>query len=298
MKHFPHSNYKKTLVIGSEGFIGRHFLKAYRHSHPDSIGTHRIATNTALAFDLCQPDLAELPIRKGEYGYALIAAAVPRIGECERDKEKTFLTNVTGTLKLAEQLVERNITPILFSSDYVFDGKTGGYNETSPTNPLNEYGRQKVLLEQRIKEICNENYLMIRPSKVYGMIRGDKTLLDEMAGLFLAGKTVRAAFDQTFCPILIEDLINAIIYLQANDCRGLFHICGPEIWNRFEIASALAKELQVKESLVQKISLDDLKESFLRPKKTDMKSDKFQKTSGMKMTPLSESIRKMGELAK
>src|SRR3990167_3100968 len=144
----------KTLVIGAQGFLGRHFLQAYRATDPTIIGTSR------KELDLASPNLDALDLTG--YTHALIAAAVTSIARCEKEKEATYQCNVTGTLELIRQLHQKNIVPIAFSSDYVFDGIAGDYTEDSPIHPLNEYGRQKAQLEKGIREICGGNYLLIR----------------------------------------------------------------------------------------------------------------------------------------
>lgn len=186
--------------------------------------------------------------------------------------------------------MDRGIVPIFFSTDYVFDGKKGGYTETSKAHSLNEYGRQKALLQEKLQQACGENFLLIRPSKVYGLEKGDKTLLDEMAQSFIQEKKVRAAYDQIFCPILIDDLVRAVMHLQEKNCRGIYNIAGSDVISRFEIAKALAREMNVDESLVEMISLNDLKEPFLRPTNTSLNCDKFLQFSKMTMQPLSKSI--------
>lgn len=48
---------------------------------------------------------------------------------------------------------------IYISTDYVFDGKSPPYAETAQTNPLNEYGRQKLAGEKVTLEKCPGKFL-------------------------------------------------------------------------------------------------------------------------------------------
>lgn len=271
----------KTLVVGSDGFIGRHFLKAYQKNDPTTFGT------TIDTLNICQPTLKPFDLTGVEY--ALIVAALPRIAQCEQEKELTRRVNLTGTLELVQQLIDKRITPILFSTDYVFDGIAGNYNEESPLNPLNEYGRQKAELQKELPKICGDNFLLIRPSKVFGHTSGDGTLLDEMVTHLRLEMPIRAARDQFFSPLSITDLINGVIALQNKQSRGVFHICGTKC-SRFEIGQAIARRLSSNMSLVQSISLDDLKDAFQRPKDTSMICDKFNETTGIKIKPVMNYI--------
>ena len=55
---------------------------------------------------------------------------------------------------------------IQISTDYVFDGLTGGYKEEDVPNPINEYGKSKLLGE---KNALKNNGLVIRIEMPYGL---------------------------------------------------------------------------------------------------------------------------------
>jgi len=283
----------KTLIIGCQGFIGRHLWKQY----PTSAGTHRIASKNILPLDLSDPELKVLPLNWKEYSHAIICSAISKIGFCEREKESSFLCNVQGTLALARQLTDRDIFPIFFSSDYIFDGKNSPYDEESSLNPLNEYGRQKALLEQEIPKICGSNYLIIRLGKVFGTTPGDRTLLDEMVSSLLQGQTIRAAHDQVFSPIFLDDAIDGIIALQTKQATGLYQLCGCETWSRYDLACLVARSFNIKEQKnIHNISLDDLNEPFQRPKNTAMRNERFMKATGLRPRSIINCIQKMTAL--
>jgi dTDP-4-dehydrorhamnose reductase len=226
----------------------------------------------------------------------MIAAAVCRMSLCEQDKESTFQCNVERALYLAQYFAQRGITPILFSTDYVYDGIAGDYTEASRPNPLNEYGRQKVVLEELLPSVCGDNYLLIRPGKVFGLEKGDKTLFDEMASHLTQHIPIRAAYDQIFSPIAIQDLIQAVFSLQRLRLKGVFNICGQEKWSRYDLGLKIAEKLLVPLHLVEPISLDDLKETFKRPKCTTMRLDKLLQNIEIEMTSMEEYIEKIAFL--
>jgi dTDP-4-dehydrorhamnose reductase len=262
---------KKTLVIGCQGLVGKYLWQSFPHA----IGTHRTASEGIQKLDLAHPDLSELNINWKEYEYGAIASAIAKIGVCEQEPKISFAVNVTGTLQVAEQLLQKGLTPIFFSSDYVFDGKQGGYDELSLHNPLNEYGRQKALLEQEIPRLCKTNYLLFRLGKVFSLQKGDKSLLDEMAQRIVSKKPIRSAIDQIFNPVLIDDVVRSIHILQERKSRGSYVLCGSESFSRYDLSMRMIKLLNKEPSLIEKISLDDLCESFKRPKNTSMNNAKI-----------------------
>lgn len=279
----------RTAIIGAGGYLGRHLLAAFRAFDPDALGVNVVSPGTH-HLDLAAPDIRPLKLRESGYRYAIITAAVTGLVRCEREKEYTRARNVAGTLELARQLTEEGVIPVYFSTDNVFDGREGGYVDEAPTNPQNEYGAQKAEVERRLPEVSRGRCLIARLGKVFGLIRGDRTLLDEMAGRLTGGQEVAAARDQIFCPVLIGDVVRVVLGLQAVGATGLFNVCGPEVWSRFDLAQALAHALDVAPHLIRGISLDDLKEPFRRLKRGDLVCRRLRATLALEFQPMTACI--------
>lgn len=268
--------FPRTLVFSARGYLGKHFLEFYRSFHPSAIGTHH-QTNTQglMIIDFLDPQVEEILQQDGSYKYALIAGAYSRPAICEQFPEKSRRCNVEGTLQIAKACIERDITPIIFSSDYVFDGKEGDYTESSSTSPVNEYGRQKALLEEKVLEKYPDKALLIRLGKVTGNQKGDCAMLDEMAAALIHDRKIKAAVDQIFCPILVQDVVYAISELQKKNLRGLFNLCGQEKWSRYDLALEVCRCLGKNPELIEKINLAELNDPFSRPGNTAMQTKKL-----------------------
>jgi dTDP-4-dehydrorhamnose reductase len=292
----------ETLIIGADGLVGRHLLAAYRKVHPHTLGTTRRRrpdgqTQSGLAYlDLANPDLNALPLKSGNYLAAIIAAAASKVAQCAGDPESTRQVNVTGTMRLIEQLWDRGILPIFLSSDYVFDGTSlTGCADDEPLCPSTEYGRQKAEVEQALSA-SGKPYLVCRLSKTYGLDKGDGTLLDEIAARLMAGQVFSAAYDQRFCPTFAGDLPAAIMELQAREPTGMVNLCAAQSWSRWEIAQAVARHLGAPERLIQRISLDDLPGNLVRPKNTSLIPRRLQRETAAKFISLEEGLMRLGTL--
>ncbi len=281
--------YYKTMVIGRDSLIGRAFSELYSKADSNLFATSRRGKCTYPFLDLIEPiDLSYFP--EEGYSWAVIAAAVPSILRCEMEKELSYRINVSGTLSLAAQLAERGIQPIVFSTDYVFDGVKGSYVEDDPVNPLNEYGKQKAELEQRIASVTGGNYLLIRLSKVLTDQLNDGSMVAEMVVKLMKGERISAAVDQIFSPIFLDDVLQSVALLQKCRAKGLFNVSGPEVWSRFDLALAVAGAISADESLVNGIRLKDLNEPFERPLKTDMKSEKIKAIQAIPFRKISDYL--------
>ena len=259
----------RTLVIGATGYVGKHLLAHYRKTYPDALGTSRRAAAIGDGYaylDLQCTDLEHLDL--AGYRHAIIAGAAARVEACEREPHRTAEINVNGTIAVIRQLWEREILPIFLSTDYVFDGaRLDGYDDLAHPNPCTEYGRQKAAVEAFLAE-SGRPFLVLRLGKVFGVVKGDGTLVDEMAGLLTTVRTVAAAGDQVFCPVWVEDMVRVVEEIQRRDLRGIVNLCSPWPWRRFDLARAVARAVKAPLELVREISLDDLPGLARRPKCT------------------------------
>jgi len=270
------SGIPKTAIIGASGFLGRHFLPAYRKLYPDCVGTIKgypdHGSGHLYHLDLNSPDITDLRLSARGHKEALIFAATTRVNISEDEKIAARKANVDGTLELIRQLTEEGIKPVFFSSAYVFDGEKGAYTSESRVNPITEYGKQKADVEARIAPITGGNFLVVRLSKIFSRVKEDGTFLDEIARVLSSGGVYRAAFDQILCPTLVTDIIDAVGLLQAKGATGIINVCSPEVWSRYDLAAALAGSMGVAADKVIRAPLDEIMASSKCPKNTSMVS--------------------------
>jgi len=282
----------KTLVIGCRGFLGSAFLDAYRKIYNDSIGQDIDPPhlNDCYFIDLASPSIRPLKLKEKGYEDALILAGITKVALCEKEKERTRQINVYGTTRLIEELIEEGIKPIFFSSDYVFDGEKGGYRDYDPVSPINEYGRQKAEIERTMGEIGTGNYLIIRLSKVFSLQKGDNSLFDEMARVIYNGGKIKAATDQIFSPVLINDVIKAVLELQSKRATGIFNVCSKKAYSRYELALMLTRKMKKKEKQIEPIYINDLDPEIKRPKNTSMVPKRLFEETGLEFDNVPECI--------
>jgi dTDP-4-dehydrorhamnose reductase len=93
-----------------------------------------------------------------------------------------------------------------------------------------------------------------------------------------------------FCPVLVGDVVRAVLALQAVGATGLFNVCGPEAWSRFDLARAVAEALGADPALVRGMSLDDLKEPFGRSRRVHLVCRRLRAAVDLEFQPLATSI--------
>lgn len=87
----------------------------------------------------------------------------------DEGKEINHLVNVLGTRNIARAAEKIGAVIVYISTDYVFDGslEDDEYRVDAQTNPLNEYGKAKLMGEEAIQKYASKFYI-IRTSWVFG----------------------------------------------------------------------------------------------------------------------------------
>jgi len=132
----------KTAVIGASGFIGHHLINKYRLQYPKCIGTSFSNNKTnLLKFDIKNPNIETLNLDRTGHKAVIITAFKSNIFYCENEPSKAYEVNVDGVLQLIKNLSKTTLKIIFLSSEYVFDGIQGSYNDDHPRNPRTVYGK-------------------------------------------------------------------------------------------------------------------------------------------------------------
>jgi len=280
----------KTLLIGAGGFLGNNLHKAHRLYFDDCIGTYYTKGEPIL--DLLNPNLSALNLFNSGYKEVIIAAGVINVYKCEYEKKATYPANVTGTLELIRQINQEGLKPVFISTDWVFKGDIGNYDDYAKPGPVCGYGAQKAEVEEAIPGICEDNYLIVRLGKLFSLTKGDNSFLDQIARTLSQNKIVKAAKDQIFNPLFIDDAVRAILGLQCVGAKGTVNISSPEIYSRLEMAYDIADEMGKDRCRIESISLDQIDE-IERPKRTNMTCNRLAKLAPLDFTPTSKCIKKI-----
>ena len=282
----------KTAIIGASGFVGHHLLNRYRGQYPDCIGTTFSKKIPGLQpFDIRNDNVETLDLKRNNYEAVVIASSITKIPLCESKPSLAYEINVEGTLNVIKKLSEMSIKTIFLSSDYVFDGIEGNYCDEHKREPNTVYGKYKAIVEREIYSI--DEAVVLRLAKIYGLEKGDNTILDEGANLLCQNKQILAATDQYFCPTYIHDLIEAIISIQEAKLTGCLNVCGPEKWSRYDMYKKLAYLMGKNKRLVKGINLYDLEGMKGRPLDTSMTCKRLNNEIRSKFTPLEDAMVKV-----
>lgn len=264
-------------VIGARGFVGSYIVDELKKrnrkwigtSWPDEITGYRLLDLTdRVTIDQALNDLAA-----GDTVIGLAAEA--NVEMCESEPAETANVNVLGTLRVAQMVRERRARYVWLSSEYVFDGIGGPFNEDDERGPLNEYGRQKLLGEEIIKEIV-EDFLIIRTTTVFGYERARKNFLMSFYDRMVRDDVVKIPLDQVSSPTYGPDLARIIVELAGRgDVKGTIHVVGPEVMSRYELARKMAGAMGLSTEKIRPVGTVELGQKARRPLDAGLSIDRL-----------------------
>jgi len=194
-------------------------------------------------FELTDPTL---PVRIADLAPEAIihAASLTDVDACERDPAEAFRVNAQGTHRVADAAAKVGARLVYLSTDYVFDGaKAEPYTESDPVNPLNAYGRSKLMGEQAVLAAC-PTALIVRTSWLYG-VHG-KNFVKTILALAARQSEMQVVNDQRGSPTYARELASVIGDLLRQKVQGIVHAGGEGECTRYEFAQAILDAAQIR----------------------------------------------------
>lgn len=244
----------QILIIGASGYLGKHVYKYFKNSYEDVIGTYRIhqVDSSMIRFDMNKDDITcFVHHQKDKDKYAVICAAETRWDICKVNTEESFQTNVTSTIALIEKLKQMGYYIIFCSSDAVYAGTKGDYKETDIIEPVNEYAKMKLQVEEYIMEHCPDA-CVFRLSKMVGDNSSPKDMFSEWKKMATEKKDIYCIKGNCFSPIYVDDVAKCIEIAFNNRISGVYNICGDVTYNRADLCKAFLKTLGLTASVYEK----------------------------------------------
>lgn len=220
-------------VTGAGGLIGNHLVETASTLAPG----WNVSGLTRAQLDLLDFDAVRRAFAKQRPQLVIHCAALSRSPDCQARPDFARRVNVDVTALLCE--LAADIPLVFFSSDLVFDGRSGGYDETSPVNPLSVYAETKVAAERLV--LANPRHFVIRTSLNAGVSpTGDRGVNEQMRLAWQRGERLLLFTDEFRCPIPASVTARATWELIEKKRTGVFHVAGSERLSRYELGKLIA----------------------------------------------------------
>ncbi len=261
---------KRLLITGGSGFLGGNLIQlakegwtvcATYNSRPFSDQGITIAS-----MDLSKEKAIQDLVEKMQPDVIIHTAAWSNLDECENDPEKAFHINATATEILAELSSQLDCRLIYVSSDMVFDGEKGDYEESDQALPISVYGKTKLTGEKFVKSVCSD-YVVARSALIYGKpVTNSSSFSDWMIRRIEKGETVNLFTDQYRTPVLVDDLAGALLELADMTFNGIVHLGGKSRVDRYTFGLRLSEIKNFPKERLLPVSMFDVQMTAPRPK--------------------------------
>ncbi len=251
----------KILVTGSGGQLGQ-TIKELGHEYKELVFDFKNSSE----LDITDKNKINKLFSEGNFDYCINCAAYTNVEQAEKTPEPAFKINSEAVKELALSCLKYKVNFIHISTDYVFDGlKEVPYTIEDETNPINEYGKSKLLGEENIREVL-PNHFILRTSWLYSKKYGHnfyRTILKKAKD----GAELRITDEQKGCPTDTETLAKFILgeIIQGKRKYGTYHVTDGKPMTWFDFANQILIENQLTEKT--KLILDRNYRTFAkRPK--------------------------------
>jgi len=273
----------KILLTGANGFLGYYLCDLLTNAGLDVLATSRgpcrlpFELNHHFAYEsLDFTDLARTLQVVADYrpDWIIHAGAMGKPDDCALQPELASQINVIGTQHLLHAAQQIQASFCYVSTDFVFDGVVGNYNEQAARNPINHYGQTKFEAEEQV-ERSSLKWAIVRTVLVYGRpMTGRSNLLSIVQEKLARGESYQVVDDQIRTPTYVEDLAEGIYRIIIQSATGVFHISGQEVLTPYDMAIRAAAYLQLDASLIIRTNTASFQQPAMRPLKTGLCIDK------------------------
>jgi dTDP-4-dehydrorhamnose reductase len=270
---------KKVLITGGSGLLGSNLAKMFCTDYEVFLTFNENILNIdnckSTKINLTNLEETKKFIEEIKPDYIIHCAALTDVDFCEENIYEAEKINAIATKNIAQISNDIRGKLIYISTDSVFNGELGNYNEKDFPSPINVYAKTKLIGENYIKEIGG-NYVILR-TNIYGWNLLNKFSLAEwIINKFEKSEEFLGFDDIYFNPLLVTNLGEVIKEICQKDIQGLYHIGSPMKCSKYEFAKLIAKIFYFDETKIKKESSNKMNFKAKRPKNTFLNIRKIQ----------------------
>ena len=278
----------KILITGANGLLGQSIINVNNDRFDicsTSKGESIYDLNGTLfkSMDILNSEDIDIIFSNFEPDVIIHAAAMTNVDWCEANPIYCNRVNIDGTQNIITACEKYSAHLIFISTDFIFDGKIGGYSETAQENPLSVYGKSKSAAEKLI-QASNCKWTIARTSLVIGYfpyLMSTNIILWARKKLG-KGDEINVVDDQVRTPTWSMDLAEGCLLIAKKKALGIYNISGSEKFSIIELVRQVAIHGGFDLSLIDRVNSATLGQLAMRPLISDLDISKAKRNLGFK----------------
>ncbi|MCB9190732.1 MAG: SDR family oxidoreductase [Flavobacteriales bacterium] len=280
---------KKILVTGSNGLLGQKLVYKLKDRADVELiatarGENRLMDQSGYAFrsmNICDQHNVDEVIDQVKPDFIIHTAAMTQVDDCELDHEACDKANVDAVRYIVTAAERNNCHLIHISTDFIFNGEEGPYDEEGVADPLSYYGNAKWKGELIVQN-SSLKWAILRTVLVYGIVdnMSRSNIVLWAKGALEKGDPINVVDDQFRSPTLAEDLADGCILAVDKEATGIYNISGKDQFAIIDLVRTVADYYGLDKSLINPVSSATLNQPAKRPPVTGFILDKARRELG------------------
>ena len=288
---------KKILLTGANGLLGQKTAEVFAKETDHELLLADLAGRAEeprkysyISLDITNKEKVKSVVKDYKPDIIINAAAYTNVDGCETERELSWKVNVDAVKHLIIASRYNASKIIHISTDYIFDGVKGGYDEDSTPNPLSFYGKSKLASENALFA-SGVSSAVIRTMIVYGNGKNVRKnfalwLIDKLGN----NQPVKIVDDQFGMPTMVDDLGLALVRIVDRERTGIYNVCGSEYLSRYEFALKLADVFEYDSGMIEPIKTAELQQAAARPMNSSFVLLKAETELGLKTLNVTDGL--------
>lgn len=292
----------KILITGANGLLGQKLVSLLLPKKDVTLvatarGESRLASYGELTYesmDVTSRESVLDVIGRHQPDAIINTAAMTNVDQCESEKEACNALNIDAVSYLNEAAEQTGAFFLHLSTDFIFSGNEGPYDEDGIPAPVNYYGESKLLAEKIVLK-SKARWAIARTVLVYGIVpdMSRSNIILWVKSSLESAKSIQVVDDQWRTPTLAEDLAMGCYLIVKNEARGIYNISGGDMLTPYEMALKTARFFNLDEKLINKTDSTKFTQPAKRPPKTGFIIEKARRDLGYAPHSFDEGIKIM-----
>ena len=227
----------KVVVTGASGLLGSDVSDVF-----EDAGHHVIRLMGRKSVNILNTSEIIAFMEKEKPDLIVHCAGYRDLDDMELHEEEGYALNAFGAKNAALAASKLDCKLIYISTDAVYDGeKETGYHEYDAPDPVNVYGKSKLMAELEIRTLC-KRYFIVRTALLFGY-KGhrENNLIFSVIDNLKAGQEVYASTSQVCCPSYTKDLAEALLKMSQTEYYGTYLAANTGAASRYDVNRTVAE---------------------------------------------------------